>query len=145
MIEPIATTVATLEPEIAANIAQAATPARTVHCHVYNTDPYDNLTIDAPPKVSEWGVVADPHNPPTYNRLGWNHYDRCFIARVAAMVLTSREQNGERVGRSIRVGVNGVGGFRGVRWNVRIENGLGPAFTDMTRGSIRVLFMDYAG
>src|ERR1700744_1960686 len=28
MIEPIATTVATLEPEIAANIAQAATPAR---------------------------------------------------------------------------------------------------------------------
>ena len=27
MIEPIATTVATLEPEIAANIAQAATPA----------------------------------------------------------------------------------------------------------------------
>src|ERR1700726_1795445 len=28
MIEPIATTVATLDPEIAANIAQAATPAR---------------------------------------------------------------------------------------------------------------------
>jgi hypothetical protein len=61
------------------------------------------------------------------------------------MVLTTREQNGQNVGRSIQVGVNGVGGFFGVKWNVRIENGLGPAFTDMTRGSIRVRFMDYAG
>jgi hypothetical protein len=124
--------------------AQAAAPAKTVHCRSTSADSWGDLTIHAPAKVGERGIVSDPSHPP-YAHPGWNHFPRCELAMFVAYRLTDLEQQQWKIiTHPISVWVNGVGGMFSQKWNVRIEHDAGAAFTDVTRGGIRVRFMDYA-